>query len=378
MLRGAAGGPCVWESAVNNLSCAAVRRLGACLAILASVFALASPSFAATKAQPAPTLPPAPTTTVAVPTLDEVAASLLARGDKAVSVAVWKNGQMIVSKAWGTQTKGVKATVFSRFQLASMSKFLATVAAERLVTAGKLDLDMNVAPKLAALGIRVNSAWNAVTLRQLLSHTSGAPVADPLFFGSAPASSCKAVAMSVLASRPLRTPGTHYAYSNVNFCLVGLVLQSVTGSNFEALIDFLVWGPVGVSGPHVAKTGKLVKGDVAHPVTPGRRYLEPLGAAGSWVATPSDIVKVVASLSAAERASMLVSPAPTKGTYGLGTRLLGDGTWGHTGTLEASRGCFWVEPDGTIWSVMVAGRSPVDGAALRAKFLPTIRVLATA
>jgi D-alanyl-D-alanine carboxypeptidase len=317
----------------------------------------------------APTTVATPTTTVAPPSLDAVGRALLARGARAVSVAVWKDGQFVYTGAWGA------AKTTSRFQQASISKMLTAIATERLAEKGTVDLDAKVAPKLAASGLKLAPGWSNATVRELMSHTSGAPQAESLFFGKTPASSCKVAALFVLARAPVWTPGTHYNYSNANYCLLGLYLKALTGKSHDALVNELVWGPAGVSGPHLATTGSVWKGDVKHPVTPGRRYLEPLGAAGQWMASPSEVIKAVVSLTDGERATLRTAPAATKGEYGLGLRLLADGAWGHTGTLEASRTCVWVEPDGTVWAVDVAGRTPLNGTALRAKYLPTVQAL---
>jgi hypothetical protein len=126
----------------------------------------------------------------------------------------------------------------------------------------------------------------------------------------------------------------------------------------------------------MARTGQSSKGDVKHPVTPGRRYFEPLGAAGAWVASPSELVAVLASVTPAEKAALTAPTKASLGSYGEGARVMPDGAWGHTGTLEAARSCVFVEPDGTIWAATVAGKSPVNGAALHTKLLPAIKALA--
>jgi D-alanyl-D-alanine carboxypeptidase len=341
-------------------------RLAVAVAALSLVTALG----AALPAGAATTVPPAPVTTTAPPTVDAVAGRLLARGARAVSLAVWRNGRYVVNQSWG------KAEPSSRYQLASISKLLTAAAVHRLAAQGVVQLDGPVLPALRALGVRASSGWEGVTVRHLLTHTSGTNTNDWVFFGRWPARTCKAALDAVMATPPAKAPGTRYRYSNVNYCALGLYLEVVTGKSFDRAVYDLVLTPAGVFGPHLAKTGVNPRDDVVHPVTPGRRYLEPLGAAGQWVANPSEVVEVVASFSAAERAAFLSSLPVTKGVYGQGARLNGDGSWGHTGTLEASRTCVWVEPDGTIWSAMVAGRTPSSGSGLRDLFLPAVRALA--
>jgi D-alanyl-D-alanine carboxypeptidase len=333
---------------------------------------------AAAAAGTSPTAPnPSTTTTTTVaqpPSVDAIARMLLARGDTAVSVSAWRNGQPLLVQAWG---KGPNANVTaqSRFELASISKLITSLSLHRLAAQGRVSLDANVAPMLKSFGIKANASWANVTIRQLLTHTSGAPSGDSLIFGRTAVRDCVGVARS-LATAPLwRPPGTRFNYSNGGYCILGLVLQYLTGTTVERASTKLVWSPLHISGPHIARTGSRSAGDVVHPVTPGRRYLEPLGAAGAWMASPSELVAVVANMTPAERDAMTVPTKASFGTYGEGARVMADGSWGHTGTLEAARACVFVEADGTIWAAMVAGKSPINGAALYAKLRPSILAL---
>jgi D-alanyl-D-alanine carboxypeptidase len=112
-----------------------------------------------------------------------------------------------------------------------------------------------------------------------------------------------------------------------------------------------------------------------HATSPGRNYMEALGPAGGWVATPADVAKLAAVLRDHATAvgldddtvdSMRVpvpvpveTPPPVNGwSYGLGLMLFGDGSWGHTGTIESTHAVVVNRPDGLTVSVLVSGKRP--------------------
>jgi len=114
--------------------------------------------------------------------------------------------------------------------------------------------------------------------------------------------------------------------------------------------------------------------------------MEVLGPAGGWVATPLDVAKLADALRAESpgphlldkaavdtmRVSVAVPveiPPPANGwSYGLGLMLFGDGSWGHTGTIESTHAVVVNRPDGLTVAVLVSGKEPYDTD----KLLPVI------
>ena len=107
-------------------------------------------------------------------------------GARAVSVALARDGVVVHAMAAGTAdpSDGEQATVFSRFRIASISKVLTSVVVLQLVEEGRLGLDEPVAAYLSAhLGVEPADPRIAdVTVRQMLSHTSGFPQAENFYF----------------------------------------------------------------------------------------------------------------------------------------------------------------------------------------------------
>ncbi len=100
--------------------------------------------------------------------------------------------------------------------------------------------------------------------------------------------------------------------------------------------------------------------------------METLGAAGSWIATPSDLVTILDSLDHStpgfkplEPETVLLMETPTGAQYGqrgygLGVISYGDGRYGHTGTIENTHAMVLDRGDGVTWAITVAGPYPDD------------------
>jgi CubicO group peptidase (beta-lactamase class C family) len=137
--------------------------------------------------------------------------------------------------------------------LGSVSKGITALAAMQLVEAGELDLDAPVGRYLPWFRLADGSrdippgAWTQITLRQLLHHSSGiseytgANTWDSRYVGD------DALERQVrsLASYPLvHTPGEAFEYSNANYQILGLIVQTVSGQPYESYIHEHIFGPL--------------------------------------------------------------------------------------------------------------------------------------
>lgn len=308
-------------------------------------------------------------TTAAQVAIDDAALAaaaqrLLEGGATAVSISVWRNGHGI------DRVYGAAPAPDARFRIASISKTVVALGTVRLARAGLLVLDEPLVPKLEEMGFTVHRRFASVTLRSLLTHTAG--------FGSMvdyPLASCRAYVERLLRAGPTSVVG-RYAYSNHDYCLVGLILEHLAGRPYDALLQELVWAPAGVTGAHVAPDSwTFLDGDVQVDTTRDRGdYLSDLGASAAMVASPQELVRIALSISAEESAAMR---AVTSGSYGLGTMVKPD-RWGHTGSIFGGAACLWVHDDGTVWAAAAAtpGTS-VSGADLYDLFIPGVRRAAT-
>jgi D-alanyl-D-alanine carboxypeptidase len=298
-------------------------------------------------------------------------------GNQAAPVAAMIDGRIVHASAFGDRVAGadpVEPT--DRFRVASISKTITAIVAMRLVEDGVLTLDEPVGPLLAQhLGVSAPDPDVAdITVRELLSHTAGFPQHEGTFFSNG-ATSCTDAAINGLSSGV--SPGGGYRYSNMSYCALGLLLEAVTGKAYERVVDEQLLEPLGIEGMRLTSTYELGPDEVSHFPSPNRNFMEVLGAAGAWNATPSDLVTILNSLDHDTPGWKAVSPETARsmrfridvgvppGGYGLGLINYENDTWGHTGTIQNTHAMVLHQPDGLTWAITVSGNNPSNTGSLR-------------
>ncbi|MEV8593734.1 serine hydrolase [Streptomyces sp. NPDC052012] len=125
------------------------------------------------------------------------------------------------------------------FDLASVSKLFTSILAVQQIERGRLELEAPVASYLPDFG---RAGKQAVTIRQLLTHTSGFRAWIPLY--KAPAYEEKL--RLIFDEAPVSPPGTAYLYSDLNLISLQLVLEKVTGRTLDTLLRDEITGPLGM------------------------------------------------------------------------------------------------------------------------------------
>jgi D-alanyl-D-alanine carboxypeptidase len=179
--------------------------------------------------------------------IDHVAQAALAQtGVPSASVAIVKDGQIAYVHAYGTARlePPTPARAEMRYSIGSISKQFTATAILMLAEQGKLSLDDPVAKYVPTL-----TRANEVTIRQLLSHTSGYQDYWPQDyvppFMTQPITTEKI--MDLWARKPLDfDPGAKWQYSNTNYVIAGVIVEKVSG---KPLLDFLqerMFSPLGM------------------------------------------------------------------------------------------------------------------------------------
>ncbi|MEU5641951.1 serine hydrolase domain-containing protein [Streptomyces milbemycinicus] len=129
------------------------------------------------------------------------------------------------------------------FDLASLTKLFTTIVAVRCVERGEIDLDGRVAayaPEFTA------AAEHGITVRQLLTHTSGLLPELPLYEYDGP-DGCAQRLARLHTEPPTTAPGTARRYSDLNFLLLQRVLERVTGRSLAHLVRDGITRPLGMT-----------------------------------------------------------------------------------------------------------------------------------
>lgn len=116
------------------------------------------------------------------------------------------------------------------FDLASLTKIYITVAALRLVEDGRIDLD---APVAEVLPVGSGAGAEQITLRHLLTHTSGLPAEGSLWRQGM---NSEALREALLRSELRAEPGRDHSYSDVGFVATGELLERVSGQTLDVLV----------------------------------------------------------------------------------------------------------------------------------------------
>jgi D-alanyl-D-alanine carboxypeptidase len=180
--------------------------------------------------------------------IDKAAMDVLTRtGVPSASVAVVKDGKIVYTKAYGDAKLEPKtpATAEMRYSIGSISKQFTATAILMLQEKGKLSLDDKVSKFVPDL-----TRANEVTIRQLLSHTSGYQDYWPQDYVMPPMlkpTTARAI-MDTWAKKPLDfDPGTKWQYSNTNYVIAGVIVEKASGMPLMQFLQENIFKPLGMT-----------------------------------------------------------------------------------------------------------------------------------
>jgi len=188
-------------------------------------------------------------------------------------VLIARNGELEHLAAYGTtmyaDPGSQPVTLDTRYDIASLTKVFTATAALQLLDAGQIALDAPAAAYLPGLHAR------GVAIRHLLTHTSGLS----LQLSTLRDRGADGIRAAVYAVDPVRPPGTHIAYTNINSLILGDIVAQVYGQPLDVALRELILEPLGLHAtgfcpvptlrPQIAPTewdqawrGGLVQGSV--------------------------------------------------------------------------------------------------------------------
>jgi CubicO group peptidase (beta-lactamase class C family) len=165
----------------------------------------------------------------------------------AASVAIAHHGNLVGLKAFGRLTyepNSPEATTETVFDLASVTKVVATTSmAMILYERGLLDLDLPVVAVVAEFAGE-DPRRDAVTLRMLLSHSSGLPAYEKLFLRAR----TRDELLSAAFATPLTAnPGARAEYSDIGFVILGVALERIAEESLDHFCQHEVFGPLAMT-----------------------------------------------------------------------------------------------------------------------------------
>ena len=198
--------------------------------------------------------------------IDRIATQVLEQtGVPSASIAVVKGGKLVFTHAYGSArlaagaTPAVPATPEMRYSIGSISKQFTAAAILLLQEDGKLSLDDAVGKYVPGL-----TRGNEVTIRQILSHTSGYQDYWPEDYVMTPmlAPESAQQILDTWAKKPLDfEPGTQWQYSNTNYVIAGRIVETITGQPIMDLLTSRIFRPLGMTSVWNSDESKLTQAD---------------------------------------------------------------------------------------------------------------------
>ena len=172
-----------------------------------------------------------------------------------LSVAVLKEGKILKMQSYGLANIETRSAAASQtvYKIGSLGKQFIAAAVMLLQQGGKINLDSPVNRYLDS----IPSAWQSITIRNLLTHTSGlvrdAPDFDPLKVRPL-SDDIKAIYLLPLDF----TPGTQWDYSNMNYYVLAAIIGKVTGVNWAEWISEHIFKPCGMNQTRTVSMTDLI------------------------------------------------------------------------------------------------------------------------
>ncbi len=315
------------------------------------------------------------------------------------SVAIAKDGKLVYARGFGfaDTAAGIETQPYSKFRIASISKLVTAVAIMKLQEEGRLSLNDKVFGPGGILDDscyckpKDNRVFN-ITVAHLLSHEGGwsQRYGDQMFMPQVIANQMKTnlpvdattIIRFALSKRLHFTPGTGRSYSNLGYSILGLVVEKRSGQPYDEYCRTQIFEPLGIYDmiparnlpdqkapfevtyyepagmplrPSIYGTGEMV------PVRYGGNDIETLGAAGSWLATAPDLMRLLLSIDGLSYNEDLLSEESIRfmtdtnnnfAPVGWKTSYI-DGNWVRTGSFAGTAGMMKRQPNGISWVVLL-------------------------
>ncbi|HYW32569.1 MAG TPA: serine hydrolase domain-containing protein [Gemmatimonas sp.] len=176
-----------------------------------------------------------PTREVLAARIDSVVRTdILPRGFPSVSIVVARRGQLLFEGAWGVAniTTKQKAASSTTYNIGSMAKQFTATLVLKLVDRRQLALTDSVGRHLKGL----RAEWNAISIEQLLNHTSG--LARDYTHSGDPTANVTGDALIAMAAADslVSKPGTAYAYSNTGYLLLAVLVEKLHGKPYRIVL----------------------------------------------------------------------------------------------------------------------------------------------
>jgi CubicO group peptidase (beta-lactamase class C family) len=218
------------------------------------------------------------------------------------AIAVIQDGKVILSKGYGQRDlkSNLPATPKTLFAIGSSTKSFTVTSLGALVDQGKLDWDKPVHEYLPDFQMMDAFASDRMTPRDLVTHRSGLPRHDMMWYSSP--FSRQEIFERLRYLEPSKDFRTTFQYQNLMFMTAGYLAGHVAGTSWEDLVRKVIFTPLGMSSSNFSVTDSQKTADFSKPYTLVKeqiiempfRNIDAIGPAGSINSNVEDMIKYVA------------------------------------------------------------------------------------
>ncbi len=307
-----------------------------------------------------------------------------------LAVAVARRGDILYDEAFGfaDRDRAERLTTANLFRIASGSKPFTSAAIFMLIEQGRLNLeDVIFGPGGVLRGEFGEPAYkryvDQIRLKHLLTHTAGGwpnDATDPMF--SNPRMNHHQLITWAIANVPLtHPPGQNYAYSNFGYCVLGRVIEKVTGRPYEQHLREGLLRRCGITRMRIAGNtlAERAPGEVVYYGQGGQNpydmNVRRMDSHGGWLATASDVVRFATHVDGMSAARDILKPntiremttaTAANPQYAKGWSVNSLNNWWHLGSLPGTTSIVVRTGGGLCWAALLNTReAKVDtGGAL--------------
>jgi CubicO group peptidase (beta-lactamase class C family) len=357
-----------------------------------SLVSLAAPlsSYGAKRQETTPNLTSAKITPAELQAMEEVVTSFMKKyAVPGMSIAIADHGELAYQQGFGYADIAAKDAVTPQhlFRIASLSKPFTSSAVMRLIQRGKLRLSDLVFGDRGVLGSDYGKPpykpyVAELTIEHLLTHTGGGWTndrTDPMFTNVE--LDHHDLITRTISTTPLSyPPGTHYGYSNFGYCILGRVLEKLTGMPYEAHIQQEILRPCGIQNMRIA--GNTLRERAAKEVTyygqagsnspqssenPYNMNVRRMDSHGGWLGAPSDLVNflvrvdgfpTIPDILQTDTIRAMTTPSSANDRYAKGWSVNPSQNWWHTGSLPGTQTIMVRTNSQFCWAALTNTRQP--------------------
>jgi len=296
-----------------------------------------------------------------------------------LSIAVARDGTVVYERGFGfaDRVRNEKVTPASLFRIASVSKPITSVTLFRLMEQKRLTLEDTVFGPRGILGDDFGRSpyrkWvEQIRIKHLLTHTAGGwqnDGTDPMFRN--PAMNHQQLITWAIANVPLRyPPGEHYAYSNFGFCILGRVIEKLTGAPYQQHVRDAILKRCGVTDMRIggntlaerAPREVVYYGGGQNPYDMNVRRMD---SHGGWLATSRDLAMFASHVDGQstsrnilqpESIRQMTTPTSANAGYAKGWAVNRVPNWWHGGSLPGTTSFMVRTASGLCWAALANTR----------------------